>query len=446
MQRYEAAQRWLYSLITDPEGKRFERDKSAETVRQELRAAIPRLLDFLQFAGNPHQKFRSIHVAGTSGKGSVTTMIAALLTACGFDTVDHTSPFLQVPTEKLRRNGEIVSAEQFADLVWQFRDLYEAWGKRLAYIEAWTALTMLWMAHVQPDFAVYETGMGGRFDPSNVLASELAVITNVDFDHMKSLGDSLHEIAWHKAGIIESNGRVVTAARKRDVLAEIARESAEKNAKLQHVNFQTDGDTLTVCGRFATYSVRVANAGGFQGVNAATAITAVDWLAHDFGFELSDHLIEETLRGVRTIGRLETMQTDPLIIIDGAHNPHKATALAQAVRSAYPERPITVLMGMVGNKASVGVVEALLPVAARFIFSEPNVFGKPALPATQLVETLRKLSADTPYTIAPNVQDGIERWLSEASADEMLLVTGSIYMIGEARGRWFPIEELLQIP
>lgn len=463
---YYAAQKWLYSLITDPKGERFKVEKSAETIRTELQAAIPRLADFLDSAGNPHHQFKSVHIAGTSGKGSVTVMIAALLSAHGFKTADHTSPFLQIPNEKLRLDGQMISPAQFAELIWEFRRLYEAWGKRLAYIEAWSALTMLWVAAQQPDWGIIETGMGGRYDPSNVLDSELAVITNVDFDHMKSLGNTLSEIAYHKAGIIKPNGRVVTAATKPEVLAVILREARQKNAEVQRVDYTIHDDgTLTVRGRLRIYErLALPLVGRYQLLNAATAITAVDWLIEDFTAESTEDAEKEDREGQASsslsfprtresikafanlcnIGRFEILQQNPTVIIDGAHNPHKVAALVRSVQSAYPERRITIQMGMIANKDSKAVVEALLPIASDFIFSEPDVFGKLPQSAEDLAKTLQQLSTDRPFALHKRVKDGIEQWLKQAGADDLLLITGSIYLIGEARGRWFPVDEILQ--
>ncbi len=443
---YRAAQKWLYSLITDPEGERFKAEKSAETIRAELQAAIPRLADFLDFAGNPHRQFDSVHIAGTSGKGSVTVMISALLSACGFKTADHTSPFLQIPNEKLRLNGQMIAPTQFAQLIWDFRRLYEAWGKRLAYIEAWSAITMLWIAQQQPDWGVIETGMGGRFDPSNVLPSELAVITNVDFDHMKSLGNTLAEIAYHKAGIIKPNGRVVTAATKPEVLAVIEQEAREKNATLQRIDYTIGADgTLTVRGRFGTYErLALPLAGHYQLVNAATAITAVDWLLGETETPLTQAAINRAFLRLGNIGRFEILQTNPTVIIDGAHNPHKVAALVRSVAAAYPQRRVTVQMGMIANKDSSAVIAALLPIASDFIFSEPNVFGKLPQSAETLAETLLSIDSEIEFVIAKRVVEGIDHWLADAETTDILLITGSIYLIGEARGRWFSADQLLR--
>lgn len=451
---FRQQRQWLYTLVKDPEGKRFFIPKDRTQYQTEFEAQIERMNAFLEFAGNPHHRFKSVHVAGTSGKGSVTTMIASLLTACGQRTGDHISPYLQICNEKLRIDGQMIAPSQFADLVREFRRLYGHWTAQdqwLKYGEAWVSLTYLWFAQQQPDWAVIETGMGGRYDPTNVLDSALSIITNIDYDHTQSLGETLPEIAWHKAGIIKQGQRVLTAATQPEVLAVIEAEAVEKNAKLRQLEYTLHADqSITVTTPNRLYErIALPFAGQYQRQNAALAIAAVDWLAYDFGFPFTDEAIKRGFATLDYPGRFEVVQENPTVILDGAHNPHKIATLAQSVAAAYPNRKVTVLFGMIVNKDSSGALEALLPIADRFIITEPNVFGKPAQPATKVAEALRTLSDVEGYpnlsiSQTPQVQDGITHFLTTAQPDDILLITGSIYLIGEARERWYPQEEILR--
>ena len=400
---------------------------------------------FLDFAGNPHTQFRSVHVAGTSGKGSVTTMVAALLTACGQRTADHTSPYLQLALEKLRVDGQMIAPSAFAQLIRDFRAWYEKWqaeGKTLKYGEAWVFLTFFWFAQQQLDWAVIETGMGGRYDPTNVLESELSIITNVDLDHIKSLGKTIPEIAWHKAGIIKPKQRVVTAATKVETLRVISAEVSTQNATLQHVNL---ADDLSITARFNRYTLAgLPLKSHYQRINAATAITAVDWLAHDFGFALSDNAIQTAFTNLESPGRFEIMQENPTIILDGAHNPHKVAALVDSIKRAYPDKKLWVQAGMIVGKSAEPILHSLLPISKHLILSQPKVIGKPPQPLTKLHTLAITQLPNHPISLFPHVQDGITHFLTHAAPDDILLITGSIYLIGEARERWYPSTQMLQ--
>ncbi|MCO5182693.1 MAG: Mur ligase family protein [Anaerolineae bacterium] len=446
---FRAQEQWLLSLIRDPEGLRFNAPRSAAEYRQRDYERIERMAAFMAFIGNPQRHLRAVQVAGTSGKGSVTTMIATLLTACGQRTADHISPYLQVCNEKLRLDGQMIAPSEFADLVREFRRLYGAWGKAggdLHYGEAWVALTLLWFVHKNPDWAVMETGRGGRFDPTIVMPIELAVITNVDFDHVTTLGPELTDIAWHKAGIIRPNTPVITAATHPDVLTVIRREAEQKNAPLFELNFNTNSDgTLTIDAPYNLYSnLALDLSEGFQVVNAALAVAAVDVLAHDFDFTLDNATIEHALSGCVVPGRLETMQASPTVIIDGAHNPHKMRALAESLRARYPDRRITTIVGMIARKEADGMIEAIRPITDRFIATQPHVFGKPGQPHEFLAERIRTVAPESTVATAPGVQAALDLALQNAQPNDIIVVTGSIYLVGAARERWFPTAELLQ--
>ena len=284
--------------------------------------------------------------------------------------------------------------------------------------------------------------MGGRYDPTNVLSAEISIITNVDYDHTKSLGDTIPEIAFHKAGIIKEGQRVVTAATKPETLAAIDAEVAAKNATLQHVNL---ADDLTITARYGNYTLKnLSLKSHYQRINAATAITAVDWLAHDFGFDLTKEAIASAFSNLESPGRFEVVQDDPTIILDGAHNPHKMAALVDSVKRAYPDRSIWVLAGMIVGKSAEPILQSLLPIASRLILSQPKVIGKPPQSLDALDALVESYAPWLPTAHAPNVQDGIDYFLHYAEPGDMLLITGSIYLIGEARERWYDSAEKLK--
>jgi dihydrofolate synthase / folylpolyglutamate synthase len=456
---YNARIDWLQSLITDKTGMRYFVERDPQEQLRQFQEALVRTAEFLEFAGNPQERFPSVHVAGTSGKGSVVTMSASLLSEAGHSTAYHVSPYLQVCNEKLVLNGHMISLDGFIKLVDEFRSIYETWqtaGRKfnsLKFNEAWTSLTYLWFARCGAEWTVMETGVGGRYDPSNVLPSQLAVITNVDYDHVKPLGPELEDIARHKAGIIKPGKPVITAALNPVVLQEIEREAELKKSPLYRLGKEFDftlheadasGVTLSIHTPFNSFeNVHVALRGAFQATNVALAVSAVDVLAQSYPIQLTQLVVESALQQVQFPGRFETIQTDPLVILDSAHNPHKMQSLVEALRSIYPHRRVIAVTGMLMTKDASSMLKLLLPAVDKLILAKPNVLGKPSLEPEQLAATIRELDPSKETHVAATLVDAIKTALAQASEGDLVLVTGSLYLVGEARNYWVSPQVLL---
>jgi dihydrofolate synthase/folylpolyglutamate synthase len=336
-----------------------------------------------------------------------------------------------------------------------YQEWVDARGKyqSLKYGEAWVALTYYWLARRQVEWAVIETGLGGRYDPTNVLPSDLQVITNVDYDHVVTLGPELTQIADHKAGIIKSGGLVVTAERKPEILSIIQREAEEKQANLfslgEDFDFSvrgtdSEGVRISVQTPFREYDdVRVTMRGNFQPVNAALSIASVDILADRYDLPISEQALRSGLDGMVYPGRMEIVQDDPLVILDGAHNGHKMQALAESLNILYPEKKITAILGMLSTKDFKGMIEFLVPITSRWITTQPHVFGKPATPPPEISKYIRTVSPKDDIYQFENVIDALDFVLPDSSEDDLVVVTGSLYLVGEARERWFPSREIL---
>lgn len=451
---FQAAQNYLFSLITDPTGSRYFEVKSTEVRRQEFEEQIERMRDFLAFAGNPQTTFNSIHVAGTSGKGSVVTMLASILRAAGIHAGHHVSPYVQVCNEKLVVNGQMISPGEFVSLVEEFKAIYKSWQQSnsgfeaIKYGEAWVALTYLWLVRQKVAWAVIETGLGGRYDPTNVLPSKVAVITNVDYDHVEVLGEDLRDIANHKTGIIKEGGIVVTGEQNQAVLNVIEDEARQKGAAVfrlgKEFDFKIKGGLLEVDGPHSKYrDLRIAMKGQFQPTNAAVAVAALDVLRESDQLPIDETTVRAGLAAAAYPGRMEVIQEEPVVILDGAHNRHKMEALAASLKAIYPGRKLTVVLGVLMIKDGGGMVRALAPLAEKWVATKPHVFGKPALPASELAEIVREVLPGIKVAVQEDVRTALEQVLGEAKEDEIIVVTGSIYLIGEARERWVSSEELL---
>lgn len=463
LKEFWASYRWLLSLVTDPSGSRYFTHKSQEQRLQEFEEQLARTADFLHFIGEPQTRFNAVHVAGTSGKGSVVIMFSALLAAAGLRTGWHISPYLQLPNEKLVVDHHMISPSGFTALVEQFRQDYSRWQQAggpfdsIKYSEAWGILTFMWLAQRQVDWGVIETGLGGRFDPTNVLPSKLAVLTNIDYDHVEVLGETLEQIAWHKAGIIkpgaEGGGLAITVERKPEALAVFRQEAQAKGVRLYElgqdfsyelIEMHNGGAAINVDGPYNRYSqVKIPLSGVFQPLNAALAVAGIDVLRHHYQLPVSEESVQRGMRQARFPGRLEVVQPEPLVILDGAHNQHKMHSLVDSLQAIYPDMPFTVVMGMLTIKDAAGMVAALAPIARRWIATQPKVYGKPAMPAAELAETIRQVAPGAEVLQVEGVDDAVQAGLDAANG-AALLVTGSLYLLGEARNRWYPPEQLLR--
>lgn len=458
---YNAALRWLESLITDPRGERYLIPQTQDEIRRAQESGLARTSRFLDYLGNPQQAYHTAHVAGTGGKGSVATMIAAILHASGISTGLHTSPYLQVPNEKLVANGKMISPSGLVELIEHFRPRYDGYAARFPgdnpkYGEAWVALTHLFFRRTGVEWVSLETGMGGRFDPTNAGDYDLAVITNVDFDHVPQLGTTLPEIAWHKAGIIKPGKPTITGETRPEALEVIEREAGLQHSELyqlgrdyhvEHTRPQEHGAVVGIKTPLGSVDdLFVSLLGEYQATNAGTAIMAAFLLRERHGLAITEQAIREAMSNLKIAGRMEVMQDTPLVVIDGAHNPQKMRAAAAALRHDHAGVEKTLVIGMLQTKDALASLTEIVPAAGRVIATEARVIGKPTFPAGEIADLARKVQPGVSVIIEPDVQLAIKQAIADTGTgpNKMVFVTGSIYMLGKARELWHPQDELLR--
>ncbi|MFT6399630.1 MAG: dihydrofolate synthase/folylpolyglutamate synthase [Bradymonadia bacterium] len=274
----------------------------------------------------------------------------------------------------------------------------------------------------------------------------MAVITNIGLDHLETLGPSLEQIAWHKAGIAAHAAHVVTTQRASESLALIERECSESGATLAKVAWRRSdvgGDVggaaeVSLGGHWVSLGADCAD---HQAANAAAALVTVEWLARRHGFDLPpvrlDRLFSDGLPG-----RFEIVQESPRVILDGAHNIDKVTALVAQFQREYPGVRATVAFGVLARKSPESLIRLLEPIAERFIALTPRSVGKPALGAADVQALVSRVTGMT-CTIGEGTVLAVERWMQEAKPSQTLIVTGSMYLVGEVRTRWFPIDRLI---
>lgn len=408
--------------------------------------------------GNPHRKFLSIHVAGTNGKGSVSAMIASILIAKGFKVGLFTSPHLVSFTERIRINNEEIAESEVVKLTEEIK--FKIKNSKLkipepTFFEFVTAMAFLYFARNNVDWAVIEVGMGGRLDATNVIEPEVSVITWISYDHQEFLGNTLSDIAREKAGIIKSGIPVVSTKQEKeaeDVISTVAKEKSSplylygrdfeailRSSDIKGVafDFQDKGSTIDnnpIRGLF------VPLAGDYQYLNASLAIkAAMVALSRNPKFEMpNSKLIGEGLSNTKWPGRLEMVCYEPMIMIDGAHNPDAAGKLADFVKKQLRDFKIILIIGVMSDKDVSGILKPLLPVAHEIIFTAPN-YGRAASPK-KLAEYAENMGFAS--RITSSVKEAIEiaknRALeqndirAEGKKSGFILITGSFYTIGEA--------------
>ncbi len=448
--QYRWASEYLLGLIqgspSPPPGA------TTEEIRARARARLERLAGFLDFIGRPQDAYPSVHVTGTSGKGSTATFIASILTQAGYRTGLHLSPYLQVETEKLQLDGQLLPADRFARYVAELDGLVDSWmrhgGQRLTYGEFWVALTFLAFARERVDVAVVEVGAGGRFDLTNVLRPEVAVITSVGLDHVRTLGPTLLDIAWHKAGIIKAGRPAVTTVTDPGPLAVIRREAEIQAAPLDVLSPGEDYAVLD-CDEQGTRMLdlrrgrafRLGLPGRFQAANAAVAIGAVEHLGHLPRGPVSEGAIASGLEQARIPGRVELVQATPQVVLDGAHTPDKIGALLESVSCVGSPRRRVVVFGVLEGHDAPTMARQLSVAADHVVVTAPAAVQRDHAPLGLLVETFQ--ACGCPALAIPEPLEAVAWALEQAGPEDQVLVTGSLYLVGQTRERWYPASEIV---
>ena len=419
-------------------------DRSLSAITARAQDRMTRTARFLDHLGNPHHSAPVIHVAGTSGKGSTATAISQILEAAGYRTLLHTSPYLQVATEKLALGGCLIDAESFAELVELALTGIDAWGEaELTYAEAWLAVIGLAMARFRPDVAIVEVGAGGRFDLTNLVRSQVAVITSIGFDHTETLGETISEIARHKAGIIKQGAAVVHAVDDPDAVAEILAQARSRETPVEHVgpidtlNVRPESDDRwswrdSVTGERLTAGLP----GQVQARNGALAVAA----ARSWRPELPIGAIRSGLVATRFPGRFERMPGAQTVILDGAHNPQKVDALIPEIGQLA--RPRVGVLGFLAAKPADEMIAQLAPHLDEIVLTSPAIVGKPGLDVDRALTLARTLTT-LPVSAEAAPLAALELAMQRAGTGGGVLVTGSLYLCGAIRERWYASEEII---
>ncbi|MBN2384199.1 hypothetical protein JXQ70_15080 [bacterium] len=406
----------------------------------------------LAACGHPEQNIPAIHIAGTSGKGTTAMMIAEILRAAGIRTGLHISPYLQVSTEKIWIDGSYIPGQAYSDLVNDLRPVFEEFRPLDLPLHGMagviTALEAFRRARVE--LMVFETGVGGRYDFTNFLETMLSVITKIGYDHQHTLGRTITAIARHKAGIIKPHTPVVALAGCgiRQIRAEARTQHAplvlvRPSRTFGRVHSSLEGTVFDYHGEhWHLPAIKLSARGPFQVENASLAIATVELLARR-GYQLgADHVRQGLLRGFLP-GRIEIVQTQPTVVLDGAHNPDKMVNLIRYLELG-PKQKKVILCGVLATKLKRTMIDQLLRVADVIITTEPEVYAKDPFPARELARILLKKAGNGQVILCePSPRAALELALHTIRPDDLMVVTGSLYLVGNLRSHWYPDREVL---
>lgn len=397
--------------------------------------------ELLDRMGNPQFAARTVHVAGTKGKGSVAAMTARVLTASGHRTGLYTSPHFHSLRERISVDGSLISEAEFAATMAEIRPFIEsvrqdAAFRQLTYFEVLTALAFAYFRKAQVDFQVLEVGLGGRLDATNVAKPAVCIITSISLDHTQILGNSLGQIAREKAGIVKPGCWVVISPQPEEAASAIKEICREKEAKVVHVGedikwHKIGGDmfhqSLVIEGRKNNYHVRIPLLGDFQLENAAAAVAALE-IVGSAGFAISAADIAQGLAGVEWPGRFQIVQQHPTVLIDGAHNVASMKRLMSNIKEYFSDRRILLVFGTSSDKDIPGIVSELVSLSPQVIVVQARHSRAASLAVLAAEFSQRGIEVES----GESVSQALARALSRADRTDLVCVTGSLFVVAEA--------------
>jgi dihydrofolate synthase/folylpolyglutamate synthase len=416
---------------------------------------LDRMRALLQRLGNPESRLRIVHVAGSKGKGSVSAMLEAVLRQAGYRTGLFTSPHLSAPVERIQVNGVPVQPEELAELMADVDQAARAVDARrqpaaatVTFFEVATALGFLHFARRRVELAVVEVGLGGRFDSTNVCTPLLAIITSISFDHVQQLGNTLARIAAEKAGIIKPGRPTISGARAPEARAVIEGVCQQRHAPLWQIDrnfsYRYEPGMVTVMVRQPPRAwittpqrtwppLQLGLLGEHQAANAAVVVAAIERLRSE-GLRVPAEAVAAGLAGVRWPARLEVLRSRPLVLLDCAHNLASARALADTLEASFPEHPASrrrLIFASSTDKDLAGMLALLAPYFHHVYLTRFTSNPRAAAP-DRLAQLLRASSA-VPFTLCPDAAAACRLALAESAPEEMVCVTGSVFLAGEVR-------------
>ncbi|HAX99038.1 MAG TPA: bifunctional folylpolyglutamate synthase/dihydrofolate synthase [Candidatus Atribacteria bacterium] len=420
-----------------------------------IKLGLENMARMLNAFGNPHQNLKAIHIAGSNGKGSVAAFVAKIFQKAGYRVGLYTSPHLLDFSERIRIQGEPISYDEVIKLTRLIRTKQYEVEKEdgtngdptsvtcMTFFEFTTLLAFLFFLKKKVDLAVVEVGMGGRLDATNVLNPLVSVITNISKEHQQYLGKTLAEIAGEKAGIIKKNGILLTAVTQPQIFAKIRSQCQQMGSTLyrlgKHIGVQEkNGGMFDYQGLFTNYKkLKISVLGKYQINNAALAVGVTEILKNQ-GYQVTENVIREGLLKMKWPGRLEIVNQNPIILLDGAHNLDAIEKLTKELQETFSYRKLFLVMGIMKDKSIKPILKRIVVLGHHIIFTQPKT-DRVASPFF-LLKAARFLNNNS--EVVEDVKQAVQKALSLANKDDLICVTGSLFTIGEARELFFSRVEI----
>ncbi len=433
--------------------------------RYGMKPGLERVKSMLEKLGNPHQGIRFVHVAGTNGKGSTAAMLASILRSAGYSVGLFTSPYLLSFTNRMAVNNADINHAELIKLVEQIKPVVKQLqaDPELGHpteFEVVTVLAFIFFAASEVDLVVLEVGLGGRLDATNVVTPLLSVITNISLEHTDVLGNTIEEIAFEKAGIIKTEKPMITAAEDHRALSVFETRCAELNCPYYRVfppleaggqpvdqrpvavikQITEDGQYFDYFGlKIEQHDLFITLRGQYQLLNAATAIAATELLTEE-GFVVSREALLMGLAETTWPGRLELLQKEPLVIMDGAHNPAAMENLAEAIPRYFNYKRLILVIGMLADKDITAMLKYILPQSDLIVFTRPTL-PRAADPHDIAASACENFNMQQEYYVLRDHREALKKALELAGTDDAILVTGSLYTVSDLRACYFSRKE-----
>ncbi|WP_127588735.1 bifunctional folylpolyglutamate synthase/dihydrofolate synthase [Paenibacillus koleovorans] len=415
-----------------------------------IQVGLKRMERLMELLGHPHRRLKFIHVAGTNGKGSTCAYLTRVLVQSGYDVGTFTSPYIERYQNRIQLNGVDIDDESLLKLANQIKPFADGMAQTdigaPTMFEVSTAIAIAYFARIAfPDLVVWETGLGGRLDSTNIVAPIVSVITNVGHDHMDILGNSIEEIASEKAGIIKPGVPVVCTVEQPEAVEVMRRTAAERRTTLylmgdqfryasvesavEHQVFDFSGPFRDVPG------IGIALSGAHQQKNAALAVMTLEVLRQYYAVLVDDENLLEGMRTAAWAGRLEMIRREPPLLLDGAHNPEGAATLAEALRTVYPHKRLHLMMGMMPTKSHSDYLRHILPLVDTLIVTEPVFFKK--MDADALADLAREVAGELaliiPIDVEKDYREALRMLTERTEPGDLAVVSGTLYLISDVR-------------
>lgn len=403
---------------------------------------LERTNKILELLGNPHKDLKCIHIAGTNGKGSTTAMLAQILMESGYKVGMYTSPFIEEFEERIQINSNNIPKERLCEVVGKVKiavdETCELGYDEPTEFEIITAVMFVYFQEEKVDYAVIEVGLGGRIDATNVVNPLISIITSISYDHVKILGNTLEEIAYEKAGIIKEKTPVILYPVEEEAKLSIEKVAKEKQSPIIYVKkedsmlkeklYNVPCQEIIVNTSKNTYEIQLSLLGTHQLLNCSVVINASEEL-QNIGVNIKKEHIIEGLKKVKWAGRLEMLKAKPMVVIDGAHNIDGIKSLKNSINTYFKYNKCILIMGILSDKQVDDMVKVITPEASNIITVTPPSYR--AENSSGLVEIIKKYNSNC--EAIENYKEAYEKALSYANENDLILICGSLYMVGEMR-------------